>query len=228
MGEMVDFTANGKRAIGYLAKPGAGAGPGVIVIQEWWGLVPHIKDVADRFAAAGFVALAPDLYHGEETTEPDEAAKKMMAMDLQRAAQDMSDAVDYLLSLEACTSKGVGAVGFCMGGGLVLWLASVKPEVAACVPFYGAIPWEEVQPDYSGAEAAFLGHYGSADDWANPELARSLETQLHALGKEATMHIYAGGEHAFFNDDRPEVYHAKHAQTAWERTIDFLWAQLES
>ena len=228
MGEMVEFTANGKQAIGYLATPESGTGPGVIVIQEWWGLVPHIKDVADRFAAAGFVALAPDLYHGEETTEPDEAAKKMMAMDLERAARDMSGAVDYLLSLDACTSAGVGAVGFCMGGGLVLWLASIKPEVAACVPFYGAIPWEEVQPDYSGAEAAFLGHYGSADEWANPELAGALEAQLRGLGKDASMHIYEGGQHAFFNDDRPEAYHAEHAATAWDRTVEFLDNQLRS
>src|ERR1043165_1844986 len=97
MGEMVDFPSNGDTGSGYLARPAAGAGLGLLVIQEWWGLVPHIKDVCDRFAAEGFTALAPDLYRGESTTEPDEAGKLMMALNLERAAKDLSGAVDWLL-----------------------------------------------------------------------------------------------------------------------------------
>src|SRR3954466_13554217 len=112
MGELVDFPSNGHSASGYLAVPESGSGPGVIVIQEWWGLVPHITDVCDRFAAEGFVALAPDLYHGQTTTEPDEAGKLMMALNLEQAATDMGGAIDHLLGRDEVTSAGVGVVGF--------------------------------------------------------------------------------------------------------------------
>lgn len=223
---MVEFASNGSTGQGYLATPASGHGPGVIVIQEWWGLVDHIKEVADRFAAEGFVALAPDLYHGEETTEPDEAGKLMMNLELGQAAQDMSGAVDYLLSLDATTGSGVGAVGFCMGGGLVLWLSTIKPEVAACVAFYGAIPWESMQPDYSAARAAYLGHYAAEDAWATQDGARRLAAHLEDLGREATFHFYEGTDHAFFNDVRPDVYDAAAAALAWDRTVTFLKAQL--
>ncbi|MDH3306824.1 MAG: dienelactone hydrolase family protein [Acidimicrobiia bacterium] len=226
MGMMVEFASNGSTAQGYLAVPESGSGPGVIVIQEWWGLVDHIKSVADRFAANGFVALAPDLYHGEETSEPDEAGKLMMNMELGNAAQDMSGAVDYLLSLDATTGGGVGAVGFCMGGGLVLWLSTIKPEVKACVPFYGAIPWESMQPDYSASVAAYLGHYAEEDTWATQDGARRLAAHLEGLGRNATFHFYEGTDHAFFNDDRPEVYDPEASALAFERTVAFLRSQL--
>ncbi len=222
MGEIVHFSSNGKSAQGYLAVPESGSGPGVIVIQEWWGLVPHIKEVADRFAAEGFVALAPDLFHGETTTEPDEAGKIMMAMELDRAARDMSGAVDHLLSLPQTTSSGVGVVGFCMGGGLALWLPCIKPEVKAAVPFYGALPWEGVEPDYSQTDAAFLGHYAADDQWATLESARAIAAQLKNLGKTVTFHEYPNTDHAFFNDHRPEVYDAEAAGQAWDRTVEFL------
>src|SRR5688500_19098918 len=116
MGDMVEFPSNGGTGRGYFATPEAGAGPGLIVIQEWWGLVPHIKDVCDRFAGEGFTALAPDLYHGESTTEPDEAGKLMMALNLEQAAKDMGGAIDYLESSDKVRGDGVGVIGFCMGG----------------------------------------------------------------------------------------------------------------
>src|SRR5215203_3935934 len=122
MGEMIDFPSNGTTATGYLAAPAIGAGLGLIVIQEWWGLVPHIEDVCDRFAAAGFVALAPDLYHGRTTTEPDEAGKLMMTLNLDQAAKDMGGAVDFLMGHDAVTSAKIGVTGFCMGGGLAMLL----------------------------------------------------------------------------------------------------------
>ena len=222
MGQMVEFRSNGSMATGYLAVPESGSGPAVVVIQEWWGLVPHIKEVADRFAAAGFVALAPDLYHGEQAREPDEAGKIMMNLALERAATDMSGAVDYLIDHEATTSSRVGAVGFCMGGGLVLWLSTLKPEVAACVPFYGAIPWESMQPEYANSQAAFLGHYAVNDSWATLDGARQLEAHLTELGKDVTFHFYPDTDHAFFNDERPEVYDADAAAMAWDRTIEFF------
>src|SRR5580658_4756456 len=138
MGEMIEFASNGSAAGGYLALPEGGSGPGVIVIQEWWGLVHHIKDVCDRFAAAGFVALAPDLYRGVSTTEPDEAGKAMMALKLDEAVADMSGAVDALQ--ERSEGSGVGVIGFCMGGGLALVLGCARPDaVKAVIACYGLI-----------------------------------------------------------------------------------------
>lgn len=216
MGEMTTFPSNGHTCDGYLA--GDGTGPGVIVIQEWWGLVPHIKDVADRFAAAGFTALAPDLYHGESSTEPDGAGKLMMALNLENAAKDLSGAV-ALLQQKTGRDK-VGVVGYCMGGGLALVLATQRPDaVAAAAPYYGAIPWASVQPDWSALAAKVVGEYAELDGWASPEAANALETQLRELGKDATMHVHAGADHAFFNDARPEVYDAAASATAFDRTV---------
>src|SRR5258705_5316845 len=126
MGQMVEFPSNGGTGSGYVARPEQGAGLGLIVIQEWWGLVPHIKDLCDRYAAEGFFALAPDLYHGETTTEPDEAGKLMMSLNLEQAAKDMSGAVDFLADRAA--RGGVAVTGFCMGGGLALLLATQRPD----------------------------------------------------------------------------------------------------
>ncbi len=213
MGEMVTFKSNGHTCGGYLA----GSGPGVLVIQEWWGLVPHIKDVVDRFAAAGFTALAPDLYHGEASTEPDGAGKLMMAMNLDQAGKDLSGAIDLLI--ERSGRPKVGVVGYCMGGGLAYVIACQRPDVVAAIaPYYGAIPWEGVQPDWPALAATVVGEYAEDDGWANPESTRALEAKLRDLGKDATLHIHAGCQHAFFNDARPEVYDASAAAVAFERT----------
>ena len=168
MGEHVTFPSNGGTGDGYLAD---GGGPGVIVIQEWWGLVPHIIDVTDRFGDAGFTALAPDLYHGESATEPDGAGKLMMAMNLQQAAKDMSGAVDLLV--ERTGNDRIGVVGYCMGGGLALVLATQRPDhVRAVAPYYGVIPWSTAQPDWSKLEAKVVGEYAELDGFFTPELAR--------------------------------------------------------
>ncbi len=176
------------------------------MIQEWWGLVPHIKDVCERFAAEGFVALAPDLYHGKQVSEPDEAGKEMMALQLNQAAKDLSGAVDAVA--ERSGGDGVGVVGFCMGGGLALVLAAERSDkVKAVVPFYGVLAWPGVQPDYSSIKAPVLGHYAELDESASPEAVRQLEAFLREAGNDdVTLHIYDGADHAFFNDDRPEVY----------------------
>src|SRR3954469_13413784 len=166
MGEIVEFPSNGTTGQGYLATPSSGSGPGVVVIQEWWGLVPHIKDVCDRFAAEGFTALAPDLYHGQSTTEPDEAGKLMMALNIDEAAKDMGGAVDYLKASDAVRGEGVGVVGFCMGGGLALLLATQRPDdIKACVPFYGVIPWESASPDWSKLDCPVQGHFAEQDEF---------------------------------------------------------------
>ncbi len=223
MGEMLTFPSNGHTCDGYLA--GDGTGPGVIVIQEWWGLVPHIKDVADRFAAAGFTALAPDLYHGQSTTEPDGAGKLMMALNIDQAAKDLSGAIALL---QERTGRGhVGVVGFCMGGGLALVLASKRPDaVAAAAPYYGVIPWKSVQPDWSAITATVVGEYGELDDSANPDAVHALEAKLRELGKDATLHVHPGAQHAFFNDTRPEVYDADASTVAFDRTVDLFRSAL--
>jgi carboxymethylenebutenolidase len=225
MGEMIEFPSNGSTAVGYLARPPSGGGPGVIVIQEWWGLVDHIRDVCDRFAAAGFVALAPDLYHGVTVDEPDEAGKAMMAMQLDQAARDMSGAVDELVRQSG--AEQVGVIGFCMGGGLALVLATQRPDaVAAVVACYGIIPWPDVQPDYSALSAAVLGHFASEDDFFTPAAAEALGEELRGLGKEAEIIVYPGTDHAFFNDTRPEVYNAAAARAVWDRSLEFFHAHL--
>jgi carboxymethylenebutenolidase len=220
MGEMIEFAANGGTCPGYLAVPEGGSGPGVLVIQEWWGLVPHIADVCDRFAAEGFVALAPDLYRGQTTTEPDEAGKLMMALNIGQATKDMSGAIDHLLGLDATTGERVGVIGFCMGGGLALAVATQRPDaVGACAPFYGVIPWPDLQPDYAQLACPVRGHFAELDGFFGPELARGLEQQLRDLGKDAHIVIHDDCEHAFFNDSRPEVYRAEHAAEAWDQTL---------
>jgi carboxymethylenebutenolidase len=225
MGQMIEFPNNGTGAVGYLASPAGGSGPGVIVIQEWWGLVDHIKDVCDRFAAAGYFALAPDLYHGVTVAEPDEAGKAMMALQMDRAARDLSGAVDELVRRSG--HDHIGVIGFCMGGGLAIVLATQRPDaVAAVVPCYGVIPWPDAQPDYSAMSAALLGHYAGKDDFFTPEAAQELGEKLRGLGKEADIIIYPEADHAFFNDTRPEVYAPEEAALLWERSLAFFASHL--
>ena len=228
MGQIVEFPVNGHVGRGYLAVPESGAGPGVLVIQEWWGLVPHIEQVCDRFAEAGFVALAPDLFDGTTTTEPDEAGKLMMALNLDRAALELRGGIDHLRSLPAVTSDGVGVVGFCMGGGLALVVACREPDaVVACAPFYGVIPWEHAAPDYSRLRAPVRGQYASEDGFASPDLVRALERELvDEHGVDAVLRIHEGVDHAFFNDHRPEVYDARAAEAAWDDTVGFFRATI--
>ena len=220
MGEMVQFPFAGGTTGGYLAVPEQGSGPGVIVIQEWWGLVDHIKDVCDRFAAEGFVALAPDMYHGKSTKSPDEAGKLMMALRIDEAERDLSAAVDYLETQDSTTSNKVGVVGFCMGGALALYAASKNSKIGACVVFYGIHP--KVKPDLPNLQAPVLGNYGEKDRSVPPAVAHDLERQLKDLGKQVDMKIYKGADHAFFNDTRAEVYDAESSADAWQRTLAFL------
>jgi carboxymethylenebutenolidase len=183
--------------------------------------------VCDRFAAEGFTALAPDLFGGEKTTEPDEAGKLMMTLNLEQAGKDMGGAVDFLTASDAVRGHGVGVVGFCMGGGLALLLAVQRPDdVRACVPFYGVIPWESAQPDWSKLQAAVQGHFAEDDGFFTPDAARALEQQLKDLGKEVEFFIYPGCDHAFFNDTRPEVHDEDASRQAWVRTLEFLRSKL--
>jgi carboxymethylenebutenolidase len=218
MGESIEFASNGGTASGYLASPSTGTGTPLVVIQEWWGLVPHIEDVCDRFAAEGFLALAPDLYRGEKTVEPDEAGKLMMAMNLDQAAKDLGGAVDEVST--RADGATVGVTGFCMGGGLAMVVATQRPDkVKACVPWYGIIPWAAVQPDWSALDAPVLGHFAENDGFFTPDAVRELEEKLHRLDKTAELIIHPDVDHAFFNDTRPEVYQPEHAAEAWDQTL---------
>ena len=219
-GQIVEFPSNGESGRGYLARPASGTGPAVIVIQEWWGLVDHIKAVADRFAAEGFSALAPDLYRGESTTSPDEAGRLMMALQIDRAVRDLGGAVKYLVGLDGVAPAAVGTIGFCMGGQLALAAACTNPEVAAAVDFYGVHP--NVTLDFSELRAPVLGLFAENDGFVTPEVAKKLEHDLREAGREADFHIYPGVDHAFFNDTRPDVYDEEAASDAWKRTLTFF------
>ncbi len=212
-GEMVSFAANGGAAEGYLAVPDQ-PGPGVLVIQEWWGLVGHIKEVADRFAEAGFTALAPDLFHGEATTSPDAAGKLFMALAVDRAEQDLRGAADHLATV--ASGDSVGVVGFCMGGQLALYAASKSPRIGACVDFYGVHP--NVHPDYESIRCPVLGLFAEKDGFVNAEAVGKLGGSLAAAGVAHQFHTYAGTDHAFFNDRRP-AYDAEASADAWDRVI---------
>jgi carboxymethylenebutenolidase len=217
----VEFQSNGDTATGYLAEPESGRGPGVIVLQEWWGMDDSVRRYADRFAEAGFFALAPDLYHGETTEQPDEAEQKMMAMNMDQATKDMRGAVDFLKDQEGVEGDSIGAVGFCLGGGLAVWAASAHDDVGAVVTYYYVMP--HGKPDFSKVNAPVLGHFGTSDDFVPVDDAKELEKELNDAGADASFEFYEGAGHAFANDhDRLGTYDEQKSDSAWQKTVDFL------
>lgn len=223
-GEMIEFSSNGKNVHGYLAKSVEGSGPGVIVLQEWWGLVGHIKEVADRFAEEGFTALAPDLYEGQSTGDPDEAGKLMMALNIDETRKALAGAVSRLLGDSATSTSNVGVVGFCMGGQLSLYAACADARIGACVDYYGIHP--NVQPDFAALQAPVLGFFAENDAYANAEAIASLSNSLDRLGKEYDFTVYPGTNHAFFNSDRPEVFDEAAAEDSWKKMVGFFRTRL--
>jgi len=220
------FPSGSAAAHGYLALPPSGSGPGVVVIQEWWGLTDHIAQVTDRLAAEGFVALAPDLFGGRTAHDADEAGALMMSLPVDQAARDLGGAVDFLLGHEAVTGTAVGAVGFCMGGGFVLLLAAQQGErIGAAVPFYGVGP--AVPEQYAGLTAAVQGHYGERDDFYPADQARAQEQQIREESGAPVEFFYYDAAHAFHNDTNAlGTYDAGAGALAWQRTTDFLRARL--
>jgi carboxymethylenebutenolidase len=199
---MVSFQTNGDKTDGYLAVPaGDGPFPGVIVIQEWWGLNDNIKDIAERFAAEGFVALAPDLYHGKLTAEPDEAMKLMMALDMPRASKELSKAVDYLSARPEVAGRAIGD----------------NPKVKACAPFYGSVP--DPVSKLANLQGPVAASYAEHDDFFGPPIRQALEDGMRQYGKQLDLKVYPNTGHAFFNDTRPDAYNAEAAADAWKRTI---------
>lgn len=223
MGHMVEFKANGRNGTGYLATPPGGKGKGLIVVQEYWGLVDHIKDLAERFAKAGYVALSPDLYNGKTAKSPDEAGKMLMALNIAEAGKDMKGSAEFLLASGAVTSKRVGIVGFCMGGQLAMYAGMEYPElIAAVVDFYGIHP--AVKIDAKRFRVPALGHFGKQDKSVSEESVQTLATSINGAGGSFEYHYYDAG-HAFFNDTRP-VYSEPDAKVSWQRTLDFLGAHV--
>ena len=203
---------------GYLAYPPQGKGKAVLILSEWWGVVDHIKDVAQRFANKGFVAFAPDLYHGKTTTKPDEAGRLMMALNIAETAKTLAEACQFLLKDPAVTSTKVGVVGFCMGGQLALYAAGVTSDIGACVDFYGV--HSAVHPNMKNMKCPVLGFFGSKDASVTPEVVRQLDEALTKASVKHTFYSYEAG-HAFFNDTRPEVYNKKAASEAWDKMLEF-------
>jgi carboxymethylenebutenolidase len=221
----IEFSIADGSAPGYLAVPDGERGPATIVLQEWWGVDEHIRSICDRLAAEGFFALAPDLFRGETTTQPSEAEQKMMALSMGQAEKDMCGAAEFLKSRPGVEGSGVGAVGFCLGGGLSLWAAAACPQIAAAVTYYYVMP--HGKPDFSKIKGPVLGHFGTADEFVPLEAAQSLESELREAGADVSFNYYEGAGHAFFNDtDRLGTYDAQSAAQSWERTVSFLRSAL--
>jgi carboxymethylenebutenolidase len=223
-GSEIEFASSGEKLRGYLSLPARGRGPGVVVLQEWWGLVDHIREVCDRLAREGFVALAPDLYRGESTSDPSVAGRLMMDLAVPRAARDLEAAVTALVNHEAVNGGKVAALGFCMGGQLALYAASLTPRISAVVDCYGVHP--NVRVEYAAIRAAVMGVFAERDAFVPPEAVHQLEADLRAAGVRTDFTIFRGVDHAFLNDSRPDVYDAEMAQRAWGRILSFLRAGL--
>ncbi len=220
MGQKIEFNRpDGGRCGGYYAEAGKGR-PSVIVIQEWWGLNDQICGVADRFARAGYNALAPDLYKGRVTGEPDEANHLMSGLDFPGAThQDVRGAAMHL----AASGSKVGVMGFCMGGALTIAAAVHVPEVSAAVSFYGIPPAELADP--VNIKIPFQGHFANQDDWCTPAAVDALEKAMKGAGLAPDIHRYDAA-HGFFNERRGDVYNASLADQAWQRMQAFLQRHL--
>ncbi len=224
--DMIEFPINAHMAPGYLAQPDDDQPhAGLVVIQEWWGLVPHIKDVAERFAHQGFTALAPDLYHGQAAAEPDEARKLAMALDANRAVQEIAAAARYLKKAATVEPKKIGVVGWCLGGGLSLSTAAYHGDlIGAAVAFYG-------RPLTAGDTAKLgvpvMGLYAEHDHGIPVAAVRAFEDELEKHNVPHEVHLYPETQHAFFNDTRPLIYNAAAAQDAWQKTLAWFRTHLK-
>ncbi|MCZ6557064.1 MAG: dienelactone hydrolase family protein [SAR324 cluster bacterium] len=222
MGEMIQFSGpDGNSVPGYLATPAAGDGaPGIVVVQEWWGLNEQIKSMGDRFAAEGYRTLVPDLYRGRVTQDPDEANHMMSGLDWAGAThQDIRGAVQYLKS----AGQKAAVMGFCMGGALVIMAGVHVPELDAGVCFYGIPPKEAADPQKIGIP--LQAHFANTDDWCTPDAVNALESDLQAGGVNHELYRY-DAQHGFVNDTRSDVYDATAASESIERSLTFLKANL--
>jgi len=220
---MVSFPSGRRSVRAFLTRPrGRGPFPGVLVIQEWWGLNPHIMDVAARFARQGYVALAPDLYSRQGnrvTKDPAEAARLMGRLAPKDALADLGAALRFLQAQPAADRRRIGAVGFCMGGTYALLLPCVRKGIRAAVPFYGQVP-DPPEP-LRGLTCPILYFHGTQDQWITRRDVDRLRAALDRFGKPGEVVTYEA-PHAFFNNTRKDAYRAEFARDAWRRTLAFL------
>ncbi len=220
----LEFAANGGTANGYLAHPKSGGPyPGVVVIQEWWGLNDNIKDIANRIAAEGYVALAPDLYHGEVAAEPDLAQKLMMSLVQEQAVKDMNGAVSALQARDDVVSDKIGTTGFCMGGGLALLLHMSNSAVKASAPFYG-VPMGDLA-NVSNIQGGVLGIYAGLDGFVTQEYVDKVQDALNDANVPNEIIVYADADHGFFNDTG-DVFKADDAADSWDKLKSFFASNL--
>ena len=219
MGQRIEFPSDGHTCQGFLATPASGKGGAVVVIQEYWGLVPHIEDVVERFAKEGFLAVAPDLSHGNIAKSPDDAGKMAMELDADRAQKEIAGAGAYLLKRPECRSKTYGVIGFCMGGGLAQYDATRDRNVGAAMSFYGG--FKKVGMQWDNLRAPLFLIYGENDKGVPADQGRELEKKLKAMGKDVTLKVYPSAGHAFFNDTRP-AYNPEAAKDSWKKALDFF------
>jgi len=220
MGLDITFNCGDRSLGGYLALPDKKEGPGLILLQEWWGINTHIKDLVDRFASAGFVTLAPDLFHGEVATTPDAAERAMMQLNISATAKELECAVTYLKEQKVLKPQKIAVMGFCMGGQLALFTASISKDIDACIDFYGIHP--NVKPDFHNISCPVLGIFGGLDTMVTPSVVQELETTLDDHKISHTFITYEKAGHAFFNDGRKEVYNKAAAEDAYQQVLTFL------
>jgi len=220
MSKHIEFKAGAIACGGELTEPTGGERVGaVVVIQEWHGINDEMRAKVDRFASEGFLALAPDLYHGKVAKDDEEAGKLMAALDFGRAIGEIGAAVQWLKAQPRSNGE-VAVVGFCLGGALTLAAAANVPGLACTVPFYGLPDLSKL--DLGKVSAPILAHFAEHDDWAGPQKARLVEADLKAKGKSIELHVYEGAGHAFMRSSDKTKYHEPSAKKAWSRTIAFL------
>lgn len=203
---------------GYLAVPGRGTGPGILVLHPWWGLNNTMKEVCNRLATEGFITCAPDLYHGQIATTIEEAEQLSNKLDDDQAGADIADALKVLGEELGPDSQKIGVVGFSLGVYYALELSANDPErIGAVVLFYGTGPG-----NFSQAQAAYQGHFAAIDEYEPNENVAWLENALQTPGNPVTFYRYEGVGHWFFEPDRTDAYDQSAAQLAWKRTISFL------
>ena len=220
--QATEFSANGISVPGYLARPSdLATAPALILIQEWWGLNDHIKDIARRYASEGFITAAVDLYDGVVTKDANEASHLMNGLDFPKALSRIATTIEYLRNLEGVTS--IGVTGFCMGGVLSI-LTACQNKIEAVAPFYG-IPDDLSAIANLGCPMLFIG--GEKDQWITVEKMNKLKEALQNNHKTGEVKIYADADHAFFNDTRPEVYSASDAADSWAQVLAFFKENLK-
>lgn len=225
VGELIEISAGERTVAGYRAAP-AGGGPGILVLHAWWGMTEMFTGLCDRLAAAGFVAVVPDLYGGRTASTIAEAETLRDSVDSRQAEAEVSAAAERLLRDPAVTSPRIGGIGFSMGAWFLMGLVTRQPALDTAVIFYGGS--EQDAGLARQTRAAILGHFAEEDAWEPPvgEILR-VQEELRGAGMDVTFHIYPGTGHWFFEENRPEAYNARAAQLAWERTVEFLRERLD-